>query len=385
MVWVIASTADALILLLVVWGAAAEGWEGSYTALVILCLRGPAVVGGVLGGWCVDRFGAVPVLAFDLAARAACAGGLMWTTSGDGSGLLIVFAAVAGLTSPACYAATRSLVASEVTKDRHDRAFTWLAAGDQLPFLVSGVAVAGAVSVLGFSGSFGLVSVLLLVCLALVLGTLRGVRGRTLAVLTGDPAPAGSLRAIIPFLSLSVCFYFVFGPFTSLLPRFARDAFDAGAQTYGAMLFTFAVGSICGLVGVSWTIRRLGALATPTITAGFGLVVLCALLSPSLGGFMIGYLLAGVAWGPYTAVESTFISRLSSPEARGRVFGVQAALLRTAVPLGSVMGLFLIDHYEARQVLMASAIASVTIGVVAALVFWSSGLNRRPGMVTRTP
>src|ERR687889_478815 len=67
----LATTADNFVLFLLLWVAQPQGWSGVQTALVVLVLRLPTLVSGVLLGRAVDRWGARPLLLLDLTTRTA--------------------------------------------------------------------------------------------------------------------------------------------------------------------------------------------------------------------------------------------------------------------------------------------------------------------------
>jgi MFS family permease len=119
----LATTADNFVLFLLLWVAQPQGWSGVQTALMVLVLRLPTLLSGVLLGAAVDRWGARPLLLLDLTTRAV----LLLAMAGAGrSGELalpavLVLGGISGALSPATYTGVRWLLPRLVDADRTAR------------------------------------------------------------------------------------------------------------------------------------------------------------------------------------------------------------------------------------------------------------------------
>jgi MFS family permease len=68
--WTPSSTADNVMLFVLLWIAGPQGWSGAQTALLVVAIRLLTVIGGIVGGRAVDRFGPAQMLILDSCVRA---------------------------------------------------------------------------------------------------------------------------------------------------------------------------------------------------------------------------------------------------------------------------------------------------------------------------
>jgi len=363
--WTLASTADNFMLFVLLWVAEPQGWSGAQTALLVVAIRIPTVVGGIAGGRAVDRHGPVQMLLLDAVVRAVLMAALVLVGRNQQFSIWIVLAlcSVAGATTPLSYAASRTLVPQLVDDSLLPRANALLGLGDQLPMLL-GAALAGpAVGLLGPGRAFLVPLVLLLGVAAIVLRLPRrtGVRRRPEARTGWTSAP------VIGLIALSVAYYFTYGPFETVMPYFARGQLGTGVGGYTLLWILFGAAAVATLPLAPWLAERRPGLVNASGAIVWGLVTLPIVLVHSLPPAAAIFLVSGAVWGPYSAIEATALQRWTDPASHGAMFGTQRALLAIAAPLGAAAGALAIDHVTPATILAASALGCTAAGAVAFL------------------
>jgi predicted MFS family arabinose efflux permease len=372
---VLAATADNFLLFLMFWVAGPQGWSGLETALVILALRLPTLVGGVVGGRAVDRFGGRPLMLVDASARGllmvalAIAG---WSGQLPLAAVLITGALAGGL-APVTYAGARWLVPRLVPDDDVPRANAALSLSDQLPMLAGAALVAPALELLGPGRAMLVAAGMLAVAGGLAFGLPRR------ASFAGDPHAAydaAQTRAgrvsspwrsprVVALVGLSIAYYFVYGPFEVVTPAFVREHLHGGESLYGVLWVLFGIGSLATLPLAPRLARRRPGMVNALGTVTWGLVMLPLAFTDSPGVVAAIFLVGGAVWGPYTTIETTALHRWTPPSQHGRVFGTQRALLYTAGPLGAAVGALGLPYLPSATILGASAAACAAAGLLA--------------------
>lgn len=371
-VWILAATAEIFVLFGVLWIAGPQGWSGSQTALVVLALCAPVLVGGVLGGRAVDRHGGRPVVLADVVTRAALL--VVLVVAGWGGELplvaVLVVGALAGGLSPLSYTGVRWLMPRLVPASQLPHANAVVAVGDQLPLLIGAALVGPTIELLG-AGRAMLVPVVLLAVAAA--GALRLPRGAAAVAPSAAPGREAAPRRtpwrsprIVALTLLSAAYYFAYGPFEPVVPAFVRERLGGDAGTYGLLWVLFAAGALASLPLAPRLARR----ARPGVVnacgaALWGLVMLpLAVVGDTVVAALV-FLAGGAVWGPYSTVQTTALQRWADPSVLGRVLGVQRALLLTVAPLGSALGAAALDVAAPAAILAVSAAGCALAGLAA--------------------
>jgi MFS family permease len=250
--WTLASVADNFLLFVLLWIAEPQGWSGVTTALVVLAIRLPTLLGGPLGGVAVDRFGPHRMMLLDGTVRVVLMVGLMVAgRNGDYPiAAVLVLGAMAGTTAPFTYAAARTLAPRRVAAPQQGRANTVLSVGDQLPMLVGAALGGSSLAVLGPSLVFAVPLVLLLGLIAISVRLLRSVpmpqENRSVATAGVGESPWRSPR-VLALIALSVAYYFAYGPFETVLPYFVREELHTDVGAYTTLWIGFGAGALAGL------------------------------------------------------------------------------------------------------------------------------------------
>ena len=190
----------------------------------------------------------------------------------------------------------------------------------------------------------------------------------------GQAAPAGGvnmIKGVVEFwtelrhnrtvsaLVIVVVFVEFFGFTTqALMPSFARDVLDIGAEGLGLLTAIFAAGGMLGilLVSVFGEIRRQGLVFIVALHV-FGGALLILGFAPNLYVAIIVILVMSAMMALSDLFSQTLMQRLVPNDLRGRAMGVWTAAVGTA-PVGN---------------LTIGALASI-FGVTAALAFHGAGL-----------
>jgi MFS family permease len=370
----LASTADNVVLLLVLWIAGPQGWTGIQTALIVLVLRVPALFFGGLVGWAVDVWGARRVARADLAVRSASllfllGAGLM--SGGLPLPAVLVAGGLSAAVSPATYAAIRWSVPRLVRAEELGRANAVVGLGEQLPLLVGGALIGPMLAWLGPVVSVAVPVVMLLLAAVLTrrlprAGATVAADGATTAGPTAGARPQPRVpRRVIALVLLSTAYYLAYGPFETAMPGFIRDRLQGSPAAYSLVWAAFGLGAVAGLAAAPMLARHRPGLVNALGATVWGLVMLPVAIVGSVPAAAGLFLVGGVIWGPYTTVEVGAIQRWTPPSRHGVVFGLQRALLGTAAPTGAAIGAVAVQHTAPHVVLAASAALCAVAGLLA--------------------
>jgi MFS family permease len=147
----------------------------------------------------------------------------------------------------------------------------------------------------------------------------------------------------------------------TLLPVFARDVFDMGAEAYGFLLSSYAVGGLTSalLLTAAGHRRPLGRLiALGSYASPFALAAVA--FAPHYGVAVVALFLAGAGLMLFNATTNTLLQRLSPDALRGRVMSMRTLLFAGMMPLGA-MQMGALGEWLGPQ-------AAVAIGAAACLV-----------------
>ncbi|MGH1564324.1 MFS transporter [Mumia sp. DW29H23] len=390
--WMLSASADVFLVFALLWLAEPQGWSGAQTALLILATRLPVLLGGVVGGRAVDRFGPRAMLLVDGCFRTVVLGVLAVSARDESLDLLlvVVLTALAGFTEPMSYAAARTLVVRYEPPHLRARANALLALGDQLPLVLSAAFLGAALTTFGIGVTLAVPAVLML-----------GVA--VIAVLlprTAPPsaAPGGAGSSAVPhdaadgspwripgvkaLVALSAAYYAAYGPFEPALPPFVRDDLGGGADAFGLIWTMFGIGAIATVPLAPRLSRWRPGVVNAIGAATWGVVTLPLVLLDSVPPAAVVMLLSGAVWGPYAAIETTALQQWSPPARHGRLFGTQRALLATASPFGAALGALALDVAEPAVVLAVSTLACSAAGLI---TLTRPGIRRRAEPTSLAP
>ena len=381
--WGLAASSDWFTLWAFLWAAGPRGWSGADVAALVVAARAPSIVGGILGGVAVDRFGSRNLLLLDAVSRTAVmvsfvvAGVLDVMTYP----VCVVLVALSGTTAPVSYSAVRSMIPALVSEGQLGRANTLLALGNSLPLVLSASLVGPALSLVGLRYAFvlPLMAMITFLFIALILpnpstrldgepdSPTRGEQGRpAVGGRSRGVRASGTLSGPMAMLLLSTGYYLTFGPFEPTLPFLIRENLRAGPGTYGLMWGAVGVGSLLGLLVAPWlcSLPRPGAVNALVAVANSIVMLPLAFVGSTwaAGALCFGI---GLLWSPYNAVEATALQKLTPARHLGKVFGLQRAMSISALPVGAAIGSLALDHVGAGGVLVGASCAGMAVALLA--------------------
>lgn len=193
-----------------------------------------------------------------------------------------------------------------------------------------------------------------------------------------EPPPAApsawamirSSPALPGLLALSFVFYLLYGPLEVALPVHVATDLHGSAALLGTFWAVFGVGAIAGELSAPF-LRRLPVWPTMTgIVLGWGLALVPLGLPAPLWLALAAFFAGAVIWGPWTSLSMAVFQDASPPGALAQILAARSSLLILAAPIGTALGGPLVTALGARGTLLASALATIGLGLatVAALV-----------------
>lgn len=343
---------------------------GGAVGTLLLCISLPAVLTGGVIGKLLDRWQPRPALIADNLARAVL---IALIPLFDRLGwlplqLVFVIAVLMGALEPATRIGTRLLTPHLVADSELEDANAALALTEQLPMIL-GPALAGIVI-----AKWGAPNALLLDAASFLFfvgaaATLPNIP-RTTPDTTDQPKRSslalGLRYPLFVLVSLmTAAFFFAYGPTEAALPLFVKNQLHQGAGGLGWLWSAVGVGSALGSLATGWLTRRVPAgLAMALICLLWGLCQVGLAFAPTLGHALACFLIGGVVWGPYLAVETSFLQRQIPTEEQGTLFGLHASLMAPTMPLGAALGGVLLRSLSPQSVILIAALACVLAGGV---------------------
>lgn len=190
-----------------------------------------------------------------------------------------------------------------------------------------------------------------------------------LTIIAGNPALLG-------LVTLSVVFFFLFGPVYVALPTLLSNP-DGTASLLALYYSGFGIGAVLG--GVLTPYLRDQPLWRTTVS-GVLVVGLC-LLPLGTGAptptSIICFALAGVAWAPYQATSMALYQRIAPAGRLAPVLAAESGIHLLSAPAGIAVGGLLVEAVGARNALLACAAGTITLALTALAVLWIRP-SRRP-------
>jgi MFS family permease len=313
--------------------------------LLVFAYGAPVLLGGLVTGPLLDRFGAVRVMRLDSLFRGAVMASIPILAAIGAVPLWALYAVATsyGLLKMVPLAGVPTLIPSLVRPSQLDTAN----AMESLSYGLSGVVAPMLAGVL--IAAFGAVDVLALDALSFFFfaACLHGLRDDRRA----HPQDRGSygIRQGIRFIRTSApitlttlmfaSFNVGLGAILVVLPIYATTILDGGATLYAALTSALLAGDligsfIVGAMGWRWPLGRSIAAAQTAV----GVAFLPMLLQPEALAALALLFLSGLLTSPLTIWAQTLRMRLIPPELRGRVFSLLRTTMQAAEPIGGALG-----------------------------------------------
>lgn len=367
---VISALGDGMSLVAISWLAlqlAPAGQRGTWVALAVAAYSLPSALGGVLLGRFMNGRGGAQLAGWNATLRATALAGIavVHATGHLDVVVYVAFLAVSSLLAAWGSAGRYTLIAELLPERHHLPANAVMTTINEFATIVgpplAGILIAwtdAAVVIAIDAASFAVLAV-----------TYRFAVPNTRAAEKSNTAGFGVIRrdrALLGLLTLSFGFFFLFGPFYAALPVHVTEELHASATMLGAYYTAFGVGALIGSL-VTGYLRRWPLWPT---TVGIVAANGAALLPLGLGAptvvALASFTLAGFIWAPYMSTSMALFQRTTPADRLGQVLAANGSVLVVALPLGTVLGGPLVTAIGARETLLASAVATVVLGVCAA-------------------
>lgn len=179
----------------------------------------------------------------------------------------------------------------------------------------------------------------------------------------------------VPLLMMAMVGTFAY-EFSVSLPLLARFTFHSGAQVYGLMTASMAIGAVIGGLIVAKRARN-GGRRVAIASAAFGTLILLTSVAPNLALVYLALAGTGAASIYFAAMANTSIQLATDPQRRGRVMSLYAIAFMGTTPLGGPIVGYIGQLVAPRAALAVGGLAAM----VAALYGWHALRPRRDDRV----
>jgi MFS transporter, DHA3 family, macrolide efflux protein len=169
-------------------------------------------------------------------------------------------------------------------------------------------------------------------------------------------------------LALSFVFYLLYGPVEVALPVHVATDLHGSAALLGTFWAVFGVGAIIGELAAPYLRRRRVWPTMTGIVLGWGLALVPLGLVTPLWLGLTAFFAGAVIWGPWMSLSMGVLQDASPPGALAQVIAARSSLLILAAPLGTALGGPIVAVLGARGTLLASALATVVLGLITAAI-----------------
>ena len=324
-----------------------------------------------------------------------------WLHGRPGTGLVIVNAvlravalglagclALAGLLDPPAYVALLgasslltawgvagkyTLIADLFPADQRVAGNTVFSLADQLSLMI-GPALAGVITALAGPAVVLVLDAASWALLAVSYASAaRFLRAAPTAQPPADVPPGGwalirSVPVLGGLLALTFVFYLLYGPLEVALPVHIALDLHRSAALLGLYWAVFGVGAILGELSAPY-LRRWPVWPVMTgIVLGWGVALLPLGLPGPLWLALAAFFAGGVIFGPWMSLSMGVFQDASPPGTLAQVLAARSSLLILAAPIGTAFGGPLVAALGARGTLLASALATITLGLITTAV-----------------
>lgn len=352
-----------------------SGGNGLAVGIVMALQFGPTLVLSVWGGVLADRYDKRKLLMITQAFAAVCGLVLGVLDVGDIVELwhVYVIAFVLGCSSAIDAPVRQSFTIEMVGNETLSNAIALNSMTFNMARII-GPAISGVLITLIGTGWVFLINA---VSFTAVFGALVAMRAKDLFTVEPAPRAKGQVRAGFsyvwsrPDLRVLLATIFMVSTFGLNFPLslavLARNSFGSGADAYGLLSTTLAVGT---LAGATFAARRASA---PRLRLFLGAVIAFGFFE-ILVGLMPNFVLVAALLVPTGALTLTFttsamnILQMSVPsDMRGRVMGIYMLCFLGGTPLGSPVLGWLADVLDPRAPLLFGGVVSLASGLFAAI------------------
>jgi MFS family permease len=179
-------------------------------------------------------------------------------------------------------------------------------------------------------------------------------------------------------LALTFVFYLLYGPLEVALPVHVALDLHGSAALLGLYWAVFGVGAIGGELSAPY-LRRWPVWPVMTgIVLAWGLALLPLGLPAPLWAGLAAFFAGGLIFGPWMSLSMGVFQDASPPGTLAQVLAARSSLLILAGPIGTAFGGPLVAALGARGTLLASALATIALGLITTAVLARARTRARP-------
>ena len=385
---------DGMSLVAISWLAlqvAPENHRATWVALTVAAYELPAIVGAVVLGRFLARRGSAEMVCWDAALRGSALAfipisyylGFLSPT------LLVVLLALSSVMHSWGNAGQFALIAEALPEQLHVPANAILSMLTEAstiagpPFAGLLIAVGGAPIVIAIdAASFFVLSISFLAVIRS--GLTDQPAGEPQRRSTGLRMIARD-RTMVGLIALTFLFFFFFGPVYVALPFHVTNDLHGSAALLGLYYTAFGVGSLTGALATGYAGNLPLWPATIVVVIGFGATLLPIGLGAPTPVALICFALGGLIWAPFMATSRALFQRRATRETLPSILAANKALIVGAVPLGTIVGGLLVGRLGAQHTMLAVAVSTIALGLVAAIAITVLSTRRRNTTPTTEP
>ena len=170
----------------------------------------------------------------------------------------------------------------------------------------------------------------------------------------------------------------------------ARQQFGLGAEAFGVMSTSLAVGALAGsLLAARRT--RVGLRLVLVAAVVFGAVEIVVGLSPTYWSMLLLLPFSGILAMTFTTSAQSYLQTRSDAWVRGRVMGIYTLVFFGGTPVGAPIIGWAADRFGPRSGLVGGGLGTVVWTAVAVLVYWltrdraEQGRPELPALTSQVP
>jgi predicted MFS family arabinose efflux permease len=183
---------------------------------------------------------------------------------------------------------------------------------------------------------------------------------------------------LLGLIAVTCVFFFLYGPVEVALPIHVASELHGSPGLLGLFWTVFGVGAVVGGLGAGLLRDRPLWAVVVAIIVGWGVALLPLGLTGSVLPGLVGFAVGGLIYGPFTAICTALFQRVCSPQVLSRVLATRSALTVPSTAVGMVLGGPVVGAIGGRSTLLFSAVLTVALGVVVAVLVASRAAVRSP-------
>lgn len=173
---------------------------------------------------------------------------------------------------------------------------------------------------------------------------------------------------LLGLLIVTWMFNLAFGPVEVAITLYVSLDLHAGPTLLGAYWAAFGIGAVIGTLALGFAHRQPLWPTILAIVAGHGVGMLPFAFTGTALPSVVSFTLAGVIYGPYSALSMTLLQERTPSDSLTTVLAVRNAIVLTASPLGAALGGYLLEWTTAPVILVSSGVFMIVIAAISALV-----------------